>query len=608
MGDHDKIFNVSIDMLCIADASGYFLDVNSAFTRTLGYGREELLAQPFLNFVHPDDQNPTEAELQDATAGQQHVQFENRYRHKDGHYRTLSWSSITDEETGQIYAVARDVTEQVNLRNRLLRMERALEKGMLVAVADRDGNIVSVNERFCVATGHANEEVAGRPYHAFISGQQSSDFLDQAGETILAGRIWSGAVSLVKKDGGHCVVHTLISPMLDHEGVITSYFSVSQDMTASIQNEEALARTVEILSETNAIAKVGGWELEVATGDLNWTDETFRILEVEKKAGRKPILPEGLSLFTPRCQPIIERAVSRAIEFGEPYSLELEAQTAKGNVLWVYTNGKANYRDGKVITLSGTIQDIQARKTAELRYEAEHRRVIHDAKMASLGELAASMAHELNNPLGIAAGYAELALQSPEVTPKLQEKLERIAKSCERMAHIVSNLRRFSRPEHEPRARAPHLLTKIIEEAIALVDSRLKNERVEVCFESESKRTILCSEIEIEQVLVNLLNNSIEAMRGLPTKKISIEVSERSGEVDVRVVDSGSGIPAKHREELFSPFFTTKGGSGEGTGLGLAISREIVEDHDARLVYDEESTNTCFVITFPSRKDAAHDA
>jgi C4-dicarboxylate-specific signal transduction histidine kinase len=125
---------------------------------------------------------------------------------------------------------------------------------------------------------------------------------------------------------------------------------------------------------------------------------------------------------------------------------------------------------------------------------------------------------------------------------------------------------------------------------------------------SQSKRTILCSEIEIEQVLVNLLNNSIEAMRGLPTKKISIEVSERSGEVDVRVVDSGSGIPAKHREELFSPFFTTKGGSGEGTGLGLAISREIVEDHDARLVYDEESTNTCFVITFPSRKDAAHDA
>ena len=471
----NKFFDLSLDMLCVANFEGRFLDVNAAFTRVLGYSREDLLAQPFFGFIHPDDIEATQKELGQLAEGNDTLQFENRYRHKDGHYLTIGWKSKTDTKTGLVYAVARDITSQV---------------------------------------------------------------------------------------------------------------AVSKN----------LARTVSILNETNAIAKVGGWELDVATGELEWTDETFRILEVERRADRKPMLPQGLLLFTAECQPIIERAVSRAIEFGEPYSLELEAKTAKGNVLWVYTNGKANYRDGKVVSLSGTIQDIHARKTAELRYEAEHRRVLRDAKMASLGELAAAMAHELNNPLGIVSAYSEVALLSPELPASVRSKLEGILRSCDRMAHIVRNLRRFSQTSEDSQDRARHDLIGIIRESITLVMPRLKGERVQLDFASDGEALTECSPTEVEQVFVNLLNNAIHAVRGSTEKWVRISIEERDQTYDVSVTDSGPGIPAELVDEVFAPFYTTKG--ADGTGLGLAISREILEDHGGTLSYDSAMAHTCFRATF----------
>ncbi len=495
------------------------------------------------------------------------------------------------------------MSEQVTMRNRLLQVERALEQSSIMAMLDEKGVILSVNDRLCETSGYDRVLLVGKHFAQFVETSTSREDWEVIRADLAEHGLWTGVVRNLDSEGKPFYTHTLLFEVLDHEGKVSRFYAIGQDITANIYNEETLARTVEILNETNSIAKVGGWELDVATQELNWTDETFRILEVEKREDKKPVLPQGLKLFTPQCQPIIERAVSRAIEFGEPYSLELEAQTAKGNVLWVYTNGKANYDNGKVVTLSGTIQDIHARKTAELRYEAERRRVIHDAKMASLGELAASMAHELNNPLGIASGYAELALDSDDLPPGLKRKLERIAKSCERMTHIVSKLRRFSRTEQKPQERKVHRLEKIIHKAIALTDSRLKSERVSMEFEPDTTTHVLCAETELEQVLINLINNSIDAVMQLDDRWIKIEVLARAADVEVRVEDAGAGISERQGANIFDPFFTTKS-PGEGTGLGLAISREILEDHGAELSYDRNSEHTCFVITFPRAESA----
>ena len=595
-----RFFELSKDMLCIA-REGYFIEVNHSFVDTLGYSREKLISEPFINFVHPDDLEPTKEAILFTRKKGEIVNFVNRYKDIQGHYKTFSWSAQVDSENEVTYAVARDITEQLNQTNRLKQIEKAMNSETILAVTDKQGIIQEVNDRFCEISGYSREELVGKTHKIINSGLHSREFFSKMWKTISSGEIWSGVIKNKKKTGELYYVQTIITPIRNHEGVICNYVAVRQDITDSIQYQADFTKTLEILNETSAIAKVGGWELDVSSGELTWTDETFRILEVEKLDTQKPMLPEGIELFVPKHQPIIEQAVNRAIELGEPYSLELQAQTAKGNVLWVHTSGKANYQDGKIVTLSGTIQDIHVQKSAEISLDLERQKGIQSSKLASLGELAASMAHEINNPLGIISAYTELMMQMPDIDEHVASKLGIIFRSCERISHIVSNLRKFSRTD-ETAEHSKCSLAKIVKEAILLSKPRLKREIVSIEYEDNSDPQILCSEIQIEQVVLNLINNSIDAVKSLSNRWIKIELQVFDRVIGLRLTDSGKGIPLEMQDKIFSPFYTTKK-ADEGTGLGLSIVEGILKDHNATIVYDRDSCNTSFVITFPRAED-----
>ncbi len=597
---YQRFFEYSNDLLCVANADGYFLQVNAAFSSALGYPREQLLATTFLDRVHPADVDNTLGELEKLRNGVATLGFVNRYRHLDGHYVTLSWNSHLDPDSGLIYAIARDITEDINQRNRLEQIERALSEESIILITDPQGTILDVNENTCDTSGFAREELIGRSYVDVNSGIHPESFFAEMWETISTGRIWSGVIKNKRKNGDDYFVQAIIAPLIDHEGEVVNHLGICHDISSNIKTAADLERTLAILNETSSIAKVGGWELDVATGELTWTDETFRILEVEKKASQKPTLPEGLQLFTEEGQLIIERAVQRAIEFGEPYALEVEAQTARGKILWVYTNGKPNYEQGEVVSLSGTIQDIDVRKKAEISYNLERQKAIQSAKLASLGELAASMAHEINNPLGIISGYTELMQKAAGENEKLSSQLAVVLKSCTRISHIVGNLKKFSREDSENQ-RAELVLGNIVCEAMFLVRPRIKRELVQVEFEENFTDTIICNEIEIEQVILNLINNSIDALKGAPDKWVKLSIAEGEKTLDLRVVDSGAGVPLELQNQIFSPFYTSKK-PGEGTGLGLSIIQGILSDHGSSIEYEQGAQNTTFLVKFPKVK------
>ena len=308
------------------------------------------------------------------------------------------------------------------------------------------------------------------------------------------------------------------------------------------------------------------------------------------------MLPDGVELFTPDHKPVIEKAIQQAIAEGIPYSLELKALTAKGNELWVYTNGHAHYENGEVVRLSGTIQDINDRKITEIKLHEEENKSRQNAKLAMLGELSAGIAHEVNNPLTVIMGNIELLPKLIDRPEDFNQKIENIKKSCQRINIITKNLVKYARKNEGSDFRAI-TLESIVTEALSLAELKAKKFNFQVNFESNSQGKILCNEVEIEQVIVNLVNNAIDAAKDLDDKWVHVTLDESDDKLILKVIDSGSCMNQEIADKIFEPFFTTKD-IGEGTGLGLSISRGILEKHNASISIDLSLKNTCFMIVF----------
>lgn len=592
----EKFFTLSIDLFGIVNIDGFFVELNPAFINTLGYSKQDILSKPFMDFVHPEDLKKALSFFDQLKTNEDVIDFEIRFRHADGHFLTLLLKSTYSEEDNLVFAVARDITKNKNAKNQLEHLYNVLEEHTIFTETDTAGIIIRANKKFEEISGYSEKEYLGKNQSIVNSGVHSKEFFKNLWQTISSGKTWSGIIENKAKDGQHYFVHSIIFPVFDDHSKINGYLSIRFNVTDLHILQLEYLKNLSVLNETNTIAKVGGWELVIETGELNLTDETFKILEVEKKNGQKPMLPEGLELFTESSKPIIDLAVKRAIAFGEPYSLELEALTAKGNVLWVYTNGRANYKDGKIVSLSGTIQDIDLRKKIELKYEQERMLNIQNSKLSAIGELSAGIAHEINNPLTVISGATTLIRKYRDNDEEFEKKLSLITKSTTRISRIVGSLKKFSRSNNESILKR-HDLVSIIEESLILCEMKAKQHNVRMNVDIDNNAFIFCDEIEIEQVLVNLINNSIDAISELSDKWINIVLNKENDYFIFRITDAGPGIPKEIIEKIFNPFYTTKE-VGLGTGLGLSISKRILIAHGTDLIIDEENPNTSFVIRF----------
>lgn len=261
---------------------------------------------------------------------------------------------------------------------------------------------------------------------------------------------------------------------------------------------------------------------------------------------------------------------------------------------WLDSNGDV----GGVILMA---EDITDRKQAQMR-------MTQASKLSALGEMAGGIAHEINNPLSIIKGYIDL-LKRHARRKSLNENLmlkyiDKMDFTVDRISRIVNGMRRFSR-EGSQDEKQPYSLNKIIDETLDICLERINNSGTSVNIEHfESDALVFCRPVEISQVLLNLINNSFHATYHLSHPWIKIKCIDHSDKYEIRLIDSGEGVPLSIRSKLFQPFFTTKD-IGIGTGLGLSISKGIIEEHMGHLVYVEDSVNTTFSITLPklSRED-----
>lgn len=263
-------------------------------------------------------------------------------------------------------------------------------------------------------------------------------------------------------------------------------------------------------------------------------------------------------------------------------------------------------RTGDTIFFTGFIRDLTEREVSASRLQEMQDELARLARLDELGEMASTLAHELNQPLSAIANYAQgctrlLRDMEDGIAPRMHEALEEISRQSLRAGQIIRHLREFvMRGETE---RAPEDIRKLVEEAsaLALVGSREGGVRSVFDFHSGAAM-VMVARVQIQQVLINLMRNAVEAMRDSPNRELTVRTfASRDGEIAIEVSDTGPGIPEDIAAQLFRPFVTTKAG---GMGIGLSISRRIIEAHNGNMALVRNSADgVTFRFTLPAHEE-----
>ncbi len=285
--ERDRFFTLSLDLLCIADFDGYLKRLNPSWTQVLGYSEAELLAKPFLEFIHPDDRENTIKEVDKLGQGGITISFENRYLSKSGAERWFSWSAVAYLEQKSIYAVAHDITEQKKAAEQLKQLadsqsqllqelknrQSALDEAAIVSESNLSGIITFANDKLLEISGYRSEELIGQDHRVLNSGYHPKDFFVKLWKTISHGNVWKGELKNRRKDGSFYWVDSTIAPIFDPTGKVSKYIAIRFDITERKKVEERLANTAKERQEetdalTQQVAKLLAEIKGAAKGDL----------------------------------------------------------------------------------------------------------------------------------------------------------------------------------------------------------------------------------------------------------------------------------------------------------------------------------------------------
>tara|TARA_B110001454_G_C12722892_1_gene435546 strand:- start:1143 stop:2390 length:1248 start_codon:yes stop_codon:yes gene_type:complete len=259
-------------------------------------------------------------------------------------------------------------------------------------------------------------------------------------------------------------------------------------------------------------------------------------------------------------------------------------------------------KNNAIDTLMELNQTLENKVTQiDLSLEHEKRAHMQAGKMATLGEVAVGIAHEINNPLTIIVSrlgnLEKNLLKKNMLLPEIADSIVKVNQTVERIVKIINGLRHFAYNGEEKKS--PVVLTKVISDSLELCQERLKKNDIELKIKKPAFDVeISAYDTQMIQVLLNLIINSLDAIKNLSEKWIEIEYKIEAESLNVIVRDSGSGLASDVADKIMNPFYTTKE-RGQGTGLGLSLSKAIVENHEGRLFYNSKSAHTEFVIELP---------
>lgn len=482
----------------------------------------------------------------------------------------------------------------------------SMQDGLIVQ--DSDGKIVDFNESALRILGLTEEQMLGRDSMDPRWRAIDEDGRDLPGErhpammALRTDRPTRGIMGVSQPSGSVSWLSVAASPMVRLESLDDTGVSSADDrQVISIFRDITADRTIRERLEIGVRAvKFGIWDWNIAENKLYWDPSMYQVYDADPNdvSGAFEIFER---MMLPEDRGKVRQHLEQCFARQGDYSDEFRIKHRNNSIRTIRSESKGFYdKDGKPIRHIGVSWDITEQRAQELR-------ILQSSRMASLGEMASAIAHEINNPLAIISGQVDLlrsyVANGAVPTEKLMTAMERIDKMAMRVAVIIRGLRTFSRDGSGDPVEAVQLGT-LIDDTVALCQARFLNHGVKlaVSIDKDSRAAVLeCRPTQISQVLVNLLNNAFDAAKDRQERWVNLDAEAFGDFVQIRVTDSGLGIPPEIQDKVMQPFFTTKS-IGEGTGLGLSISLGIISSHDGKLSIDKSCPNTRFVILLPRQQ------
>jgi two-component system, LuxR family, sensor kinase FixL len=416
-----------------------------------------------------------------------------------------------------------------------------------------------------------------------------------------------------------CVALTVLSFMLEHgysDGgepigrclVSLTAIGITTILALERQRSEDVRRRSETyLAEAQRLSRTGSFSWKIATEEQYWSEETFRILEYD--VAMKPTLGLVLRRIHPDDASVVQQGIERARSGEQNIDVTHRLLMPDGSVKHIRAWGHPARDVAGNVEYVGALMDITAAKQAEEALQEAQASLAHVTRVTTLGELTASIAHEVNQPLAaiVTNGDAGLRWLNREV-PQLDEvrsAIERMIDSAKHASEVIARLRALSRKSTSEKIRLD--INEVVNEVLALIRREISVHQVWVRLDlASSLPSVFGDRVQLQQVIMNLLVNGIQAMALVDDRPRELLIRSRvhnSEQVLVEVRDSGIGIDTENAGRLFNPFFTTK---ADGMGMGLSICRSIIEAHGGRIwASPNAGPGTIFQFTLPAlRADA----
>lgn len=421
------------------------------------------------------------------------------------------------------------------------------------------------------------------------------------------------AIEALKKGATDYVVKTRLSRIVPSVQRALREAHERSDLTRA---QEALRQSEAYLAEAQRISHIGSFGWDVASGRIYWSQETYRIFGYDPAA--EPTLELVLARIHPEDSAMVQQLVDRVTKEKSDFDFEHRLLMPNGSVKYVRAAGRPSKGQSGSFEFMGFVSDITERKLGEEALQKAQAELTHVTRVTTLGELTASIAHEINQPLtaivnNANAGLRWLSNESPDIG-ETREAIRRIIRDGNRAGDVISKMRALFKKA--PMTKERFDINEAIEEVVALTQAEAQRNRVLVRTRLGAEvPSIFGDRVQLQQVVLNLLINAIEAMSATNEGRRELLVStqrksetkpatngsgcspDETGSVVVAVRDSGPGLHPDSQNQLFNAFYTTK---PKGLGMGLAVSRSIIEAHRGSLeALPNDGPGATFRFTLP---------